>query len=177
MFGDFSLALCWWHQETAVHRGGEVHGACTGIPISPPPPESRQPCRGLGAVLSLGVQRLRREGDICVWGKFGEERPTAPGARLCDFSLFPIGHGRDQGVSPRKRAVAEISRSRHGNDHNQGWEVSWPPLWRAWGICGGDGEGKVSRRPKRRRPREGRGAKKGENRIEERERMNVFCLT
>lgn len=70
----------------------------------PHAPESTEPCRVFGG----------------VW----EGKAPAPGACLCDFSLFLIGHGRDQGVSPRKRTVAEISRSRHGNDHNQSWKVS-----------------------------------------------------
>lgn len=40
------------------------------------------------------------------------------------FSLLLPGHGRDQGVSPRTRAVAEIPRSGDRNDHHQGWQVS-----------------------------------------------------
>lgn len=108
--------------------GGGARGthrdSWAGLPCAP---ESTKPSLGPAAVLSLGAQRLWREGDVRVWGEFGEGRPTAPGACLCDFSLFPVGHGRDQGVSPRKRTVAEISRSRHGDDHNQGWEVSRLP--------------------------------------------------
>ena len=55
----------------------------------------------LGADLSLRAQRLRREGEVCVWGAAGGKgRPTAPGAGPCDFCLLSLGHGRDQGVSP-----------------------------------------------------------------------------
>lgn len=42
----------------------------------------------------------KEERSLCVFGEFEEGRLIASRAYLCDSSLLPIGHGRDQGVSP-----------------------------------------------------------------------------
>lgn len=108
----------------------------------------------------------------------GKGRPTAPGASPYDFSLLSLGHGRDQGVSPRKRTVAEISRSRHRNDHNQGRKVSWPSLlgWVGWGAPGQlVGETKEGRSRRCERQRRGQRKKRLEQ-SRERERENECVL-
>lgn len=168
-----------------MHHGGYTGQAQGFLGRTARVPESTQLCSGLDTILSFRAQRLRREGTSCVWGEFGESLEREVLLLLgfvCDFSLLPLGNGRDQGVSPRKRTVAEVSRSRHGNDHNQGWEVSWPPLRRE-GLGKSWGRRKGVSEIRERRGGERRGAERGENSVEQteggsaRERMNVFCFT
>lgn len=121
--GDSSPGLVWMALgDSSAPCGGVAHGACTGIPTPCPRVHGALPWSGGSPEAPEGRRRL------CL-GAFGKERPLLLGL-VCVTFLFLIGHGRDQGVSPRKRTVAEISRSRHGNDHNQSWKVS----------CGGPGE-------------------------------------
>lgn len=58
------------------------------------------------------------------WGG-GGLRKAYPLRPITEKSLSVCqGHGRNQGVSSRKRTVAEVPRSGHRNDHHQGREVS-----------------------------------------------------
>lgn len=109
----------------AAHRGsypGLPLLSTTGVRPGTPPPASSRLCKP-----SSGFSP----------GFGGSEAPRAGNPALLP-SL--AGHGRNQSVFARAGAVAEISRSGDGDDHNKGWKVRdehpaspSPPFLGPWG--------------------------------------------
>lgn len=122
--GGNVLGLGWGESSRvllAAHRGsypGLPLLSTTGVRPGTPPPASSRLCKP-----SSGFSP----------GFGGSEAPRAGNPALLP-SL--AGHGRNQSVFARAGAVAEISRSGDGDDHNKGWKVRdehpaspSPPFW------------------------------------------------